>query len=141
VVVAADSSFILAWAVGPFPYNIWAESFDSAGIPITDPYLVNTCTQGNQGRPCVAGAAGQNYLIVWDCDMLDGNGCCVHAQVCTPGGELAGNELSLSVAGLGRCWYPDAAMAADGRYVVVWVNEGQDGSGYGIFAETGSQQQ
>ncbi|MBN1361157.1 MAG: hypothetical protein JW993_11210 [Sedimentisphaerales bacterium] len=138
---APDGSFVLTWAVGPFPYNVWAQSFDATGMPVTEPYLVNTSVQGNQGRPCIAGAAGQDYLIVWDCDLLDGTACGVRAQFCTPNGAFVGDELVLTADGCGRQWYADAAMAADGRYVVVWVGDGQDGSGYGVFADVGPKQE
>jgi hypothetical protein len=30
-------------------------------------------------------------------------------------------------------------MSPDGDYVVVWISQDQDGSGYGIFAETGAR--
>lgn len=138
-VAVADGGFMLTWALGPFPYNIWAQCFDQVALPITEPYLVNTRVQGNQGRPRIAGAGAQGYLIVWDSDNPDGRGCSVRGQWCTPSGELAGNELTLSGEGAGRQWYPDVAVAADGRYVVAWVGEGQDGSGYGILAEVGHQ--
>ncbi len=139
VAAAPDGSFVLTWAVGPFPYDVYAQPFDSAAMPITAPCVVNTCVQGNQGRPRIATAAGQEYVIVWDSDSLDGTGCCVRAQFCTPSGELVGDELALTASGMGRQWYPDAAMAADGRYVVVWISDCKDGSGYGVCAEIGPQ--
>ena len=54
-------------------------------------------------------------------------------------GEIDGDEMVLNASASGRHWYPDVAMAADGRYVVVWISEGLDGSGYGIFAEWGQR--
>jgi hypothetical protein len=39
----------------------------------------------------------------------------------------------------GRQWYPDVALGAGGRYVVVWISESQDGSGYGVFGEVGTR--
>lgn len=139
VASAPDGGFVLTWAVGPFPYDICAQSFDSMGVPIAEPYLVNAGGLGNQGRPRVASAGGREYLIVWDSNVLDGTGCCVRCRLCTVDGEFIGDELTVTAEGQGLRWYPDAAMAADGRYVVVWVSEGQDGSGYDIFAKLGPQ--
>ncbi len=137
VAAGCDGSFILTWAVGPFPYDIWAQPFDSSALPITEAYPVNTDVQGNQGHPRIACGGGQSYLIVWDSDGLDGATCCVRGQLCTGCGELVGDELRLAPAAMQRQWYPDAAMTPDGRYVVVWVALGQDGSGYGVFADVG----
>ncbi len=137
VAASQNDGFLVTWAVGPFPYDIVAQPFDSAAVPITPPYLVNTTMAGNQGHPCIASNGAEDYLIVWDCHNADGTGCCVKGQFCTGDGEVCGDELVLNSHGAGRHWYPDAAMAADGRYVVAWISENLDGSGYGIFAEVG----
>jgi len=139
VEASKDSGFVVTWAAGPFPYDIIAQPFDSAAVPITPPYLVNTTIIGNQGHPCIASNGAEDYLIVWDCHNADGTGCRVKGQFCTADGEISGDELVLNSSGAGRHWYPDAAMAADGRYVVVWISENLDGSGYGIFSEIGTK--
>ena len=131
--------FIVAWAIGPFPYDICAQPFDSAAVPITPPYMVNTTMKGNQGHPSIASNGGEDYLIVWDCHNVSGTGCSVRAQFCSRDGEICGDEVALNSKDTGRHWYPDAALAADGRYVVVWISENVDGSGYGIFAEVGTK--
>ncbi len=139
--VAAGKSggFVVTWAIGPFPYDICAQPFDTMGTPITPPYLVNTSIEGNQGHPCIATNGEQDYLVVWDCHSEAGAGCCVRGQFCTCDGEVQGDEMVLNVSSSGRHWYPDVAMAADGRYVVVWISENGNGSGYDIFAELGQK--
>jgi len=139
--VAAGKSggYVVTWAIGPFPYDICAQSFDSFGAPIAPPYLVNTSIEGNQGHPCIATNGDQDYLIVWDCHGEAGAGCRVRGQFYTCDGEVEGDELKLNASATGRHWYPDVAMAADGRYVVVWISDDLDGSGYGIFAELGQK--
>lgn len=139
--VAAGKSggYVVTWAIGPFPYDICAQPFDSVGTPIAPPYLVNTSIEGNQGHPCIATNGDQDYLIVWDCHGQAGAGCCVRGQFCTCDGEVEGDEMVLNASASERHWYPDVAMAADGRYVVVWISDDLDGSGYGIFAEWGQK--
>lgn len=139
--VAAGKSggFVVTWAIGPFPYDICAQPFDAMGTPVTPPYLVNTSIEGNQGHPCIATNGDQDYLVVWDCHGEAGAGCCVRGQFCTCDGEVQGDEMVLNVNTSGRHWYPDVAMAADGRYVVVWISDNADGSGYDIFAELGQK--
>jgi hypothetical protein len=137
--VAVDRSgeFAIAWAIGPFPYDILAQHFSAEGIPITAPYMVNACMEGNQGHPRIATNGEGEYLVVWDSQEQDGSCHGVFGQRCARSGALVGGECPLNTFTPGRQWYPDVAMAADGTYVVTWISEGQDGSGYGVFAETG----
>lgn len=137
--VAVDRSgeFLITWAIGPFPYDIVAQHFDPNGAATTKPYVVNSCTQGNQGHPEVATNGDGEYVIVWDSQNQDGSCYGVFAQRCARGGARVGPECSLNTFVAGRQWYPDVAMAADGVYVVAWISEDQDGSGYGVFADIG----
>ncbi|NLZ07400.1 MAG: hypothetical protein GXY19_19710 [Phycisphaerae bacterium] len=138
VAAGRDGRFVVAWAIGPFPYNICAQPFDADAEPVTPPYIVNTCTEGNQGRPCVTSDGSDRFLILWDCHDPSGDGCCVRSQLCTGAGGLVDCESALHVEGARRNWYPGAAMAPDGRYVVVWIAEPPDGQGYDVFAQTGA---
>jgi hypothetical protein len=137
-VAAADSGeFIVTWAIGPFPYDIVAQDFDANGVATTQPYMVNTCREGNQGHPRVAGNGRGDFLVVWDSQGQSGSGLGVLGQQCMCTGEFAGGECLMASCADGRQWYPDVAVEPTGRYVVVWISEGQDGSGYGIFGQMG----
>jgi hypothetical protein len=138
IAVDGDGAFAITWAIGPFPYDILAQHFDPNGLPATEPYLVNTCVDGNQGHPQVAGNGQGRYFIVWDSQGDDGNGCAVAGQKCAADAALFDGEVPISTLHPGRQWYPDVAMAPNGAYVVVWISEDQDGSGYGVFGEIGS---
>ena len=139
VATGRDGRFMVAWAIGPFPYNICAQPFDADARPVTPPYIVNTCMEGNQGRPCVASNGDDDFLIIWDNHNPSGSGCCVSGQFCTGAGDLVGAELTLTAEACQRNWYCDAALAADGRYVVVWTADAPDGLGYDVFAQTGTR--
>ncbi len=141
VATGRDGGFVVAWAIGPFPYDVCAQPFDSTGSPVTPPYIVNTCMDGNQGRPCVASDGEDGFLVVWDSHDPNGNGCSVCGQFCTGTGDLVECELTLTGEVTGRNWYPDAAVTSDGRYVVVWTAESDGASGYDIFAQIGVRQQ
>jgi hypothetical protein len=137
VAVDETGEFALTWAIGPFPYDICIQNFDATGIPTAAPYVINTHLVGNQGHPGITGNGRGEYLVVWDSQCQDGDSCGVFGQRCTAAGMLKGPELALNTFTAGRQWYPEATMAPNGQYVVVWISESQDGSGYGIFAQTG----
>jgi hypothetical protein len=137
IAVDGGGQFALTWAIGPFPYDICMQTFDASGTAVTAPYIINTCLAGNQGHPCIAGNGQGEYLVVWDSQDQDGAGLGVFGQCCRRDGDLQGPELPLTTYTMGRQWYPEVAMAPNGQYVVVWLSQDQDGSGYGVFAETG----
>lgn len=139
VAVGETGQFAIIWAIGPFPYDICMQTFDSAGEPLTAPYVIDDCLAGNRGHPCVTTDGRGEYLAVWDSLGEDGDCYGVFGQCCTSDGELHGGTLGLNTFATGRQWYPDAAMSPDGDYVVVWISEDQDGAGYGIFGETGAR--
>jgi hypothetical protein len=136
--VAMDRSsgqYVITWAAGPFPYDIVAQHFDADGMAMTEPYMVNTCLGNNQGHPRVAANGQGEYLIVWDSLGQDGSYSGVFGQRCARSGELVDAECCINACVQGRQWYPDVAMGGGNKSVVVWISDGQDGSGYGIFAE------
>jgi hypothetical protein len=139
--VALDGSgeFVIAWAIGPFPYDIVAQNFAWDGRKTTEPYMVNTCRQGNQGHPRVATDGQGQYLFVWDTEKQDANCTDVCGQRCTYAGAFEGPECLMNACTQGRQWYPDVAVGVAGKYVVVWTSEGEDGSGYGIVAQLGTE--
>jgi hypothetical protein len=134
-----DGGFLVTWAVGPFPYDIVAQAFDADAVPLAPPLAVNTVMDGNQGHPRVASDGDDDYLVVWDSHASDASGCCVRGQFCTQDGEVYEGEMVLNTDTSERCWYPDAAMAPDESYVVVWIGESSAGSGYDVFAEVGAK--
>lgn len=139
VAVDDGGQFEITWAIGPFPYDICVQNFDATGIPTAAPYIINTHLAHNQGHPGIAADGRGGYLVVWDSQEQDGSACGVFGQRCKADGTLQGPELALNTFTAGRQWYPEVAMAPNGHYVVVWISEGQDGSGYGIFAEIGAK--
>jgi hypothetical protein len=139
IAVEPEGQFAVTWAIGPFPHDICMQTFDAAGAPVTAPYVINTYLQGNQGHPCVATTGQGKYLAVWDSHGQDGDLCGVFGQWCGQDGMIDGPELAVNTCTAGRQWYPKVAVAPNGRYVATWISEGQDGSGYGVFAEVGPE--
>ncbi len=139
VAAGRTGQFAITWAIGPFPCDICMQTFDAQARQLTKPYIINTCLDSNQGHPCVVTDGLDGYLVVWDSQGQDGDCHGVFGQCCSGDGVLDGGEMALNSYTAGRQWYPDAAMSPTGDYVVVWISENQDGSGYGVFAETGSK--
>ncbi len=99
VSAASDGSFVVVWYGSngsADPYNIynavWGRRFDSAGMPLTDRFMVNSYTTGSQANPAVASTQSGSFLVVWQG---------------SPDGTISGNEVK------GRMFGADGLPATD----------------------------
>ena len=126
IATAGNGDLVITWSDG----DIYAQRFDSSGNPVADAFVVNTTLAGSQYGPTVAMNDDGEAIIVW----YDGD---IWGQAYSNEG-LVGGEFQINTYTLGDQRFPEIAMNDDGRFVTVWESNGQDGDGYGIFAETGS---
>ncbi|MCA1971595.1 MAG: tandem-95 repeat protein [Caenispirillum sp.] len=101
---------------------------------------VNTNTAGIQFVPFdnrqVAMDANGNFVVVWqDHTGLDGSGIGIYAQRYDGNGTPLGANFRVNTTTADDQSEPQVAMAADGSFVVVWQSMGQDGGGWGVYAQ------
>ncbi len=119
---------------------------DVAGItvqqdvgPSGPEFRVNTTTAGDQltaalGRAAAADPAGDS-VVVWASQGQDGSGWGVYAQRYDAAGVPQGPEFRVNTTRAGDQTNPAVAMDSAGNFVVVWQSQGQDGSGWGVYAQ------
>ena len=101
-------------------------------------FQVNTTGAGLQTTPAAAFDSSGNYVTVW---QSGGSGLAlsqdtdVFLQRWNADGTLRGAELRVNTTTAGCQGAPAVASAPDGSFVVVWQSQGQDGDGWGIFAQ------
>ena len=142
VAMDADGDFIVIWAGDPGDRNeIFGQRFDAAGGPRGSEFQVNTTTMDWQQVPSVAMDAEGDFVVTWTSEKQDGGapGAMgsggVFAQRFDAAGSTLGAEFQVNSFVDGDQGYPQVAMDADGNFVVAWFSEGQDGSGYGVYAQ------
>lgn len=102
---------------------------------------VNTTTVGEQAvnlsgsGGSVATDAQGDYVITWSSFGQDGSGYGVYAQRYNAAGVAQGSEFRVNTTTLGDQRAATVAMDAAGDFVVTWTSDGQDGNGYGIYAQ------
>jgi len=144
--VAMDSAgfFVAVWDGDPDLAgrdDIHARFFDPNGSPLGRQFIVNTTLDGAQQYPRAAMNGRGEFVIVWEgrIDPNDANEREVFGQRFDNLSQPLGGQFQLNTVVEGDQRYPAVAMREDGRFVAVWQSDGQDGSRYGIFGQTGPE--
>jgi hypothetical protein len=137
-----DGDFAVAWTQPDADgYGVFARRYDGSGNPEGAPVQVNTYTAGNQLRPSIAFDASHHFIVVWESigqdDPSDPAAFGVYAQRFGDPSVPVGSEFAVNVFTTGNQVQPAVSMNANGNFAVAWASDGQDGSGYGIFARGG----
>ncbi|MFC1482600.1 flagellar hook associated protein, partial [Myxococcota bacterium] len=115
--------------------GIFAQRYDSAGNPVGAEFQVNTYTTDGQMHPAVEVAVDGSFVVVWQSYGQDGDEYGIVAKRYDSAGNPVGSEFQVNSYVTDWQRYPALAVAGDGSFVVGWRSDGQDGDGWGIFAQ------
>jgi hypothetical protein len=133
VASAGDGRFVVVW---DGQGDVSGQRYDSAGNAAGSEFRVNSYTTGHQYGASVASAADGRFVVVWTSFGQDGSFYGVFGQRYDSAGSPSGSEFRVNSYTTGHQRLPSVASAADGRFVVVWNGEGQDGGGtFGVFGQ------
>ncbi len=137
--VAIDTwgNFVITWESSGqdgSSYGIYAQRYDADGNPVGTEFRVNTETASSQIRPSIAMDGLGDFVVTWSSNLQDGSGYGVYAQAFFADGVRKGREVLVNTFTGGSQTYSKIALDARGNFVVAWASDGQDGSGYGVYA-------
>ncbi|MEH2210219.1 hypothetical protein, partial [Nostoc sp.] len=98
-------------------------------------FQVNTYTIGSQSNSTVAIDADGDFVISWISSGQDGSGNGIYAQRYNSAGVAQGGEFKVNTYTSSTQNNPAVAMDSGGDFVISWTSNGQDGDGYGIYAQ------
>jgi len=138
--VAMDSSgnFVIAWqsdGQDGSGYGVYAQRYNASGVAQGSEFQVNAYTASVQSYPSVAMDSLGNFVVTWSSDGQDGSSYGVYAQRYNASGVAQGGEFQVNAYTTDYQWCPTAAMDSSGNFVLAWSSNGQDGSGYGVYAQ------
>ncbi len=142
----AAGNFVIAWysedeaAAQDGSYSgVFAQRYDSSGARVGTEFQVSTSTLGYQSSPDVAAADNGNFVVAWGTFYGtyggDGHLGGITAQRFDSNGQKLGSEFQVNTYTIDRQSSAEIAMAADGKFVVLWNSNGQDGSNFGGFGQ------
>ncbi len=138
VATYADGDFVVAWqSNGQDAYDIYFQLFNASGTPRGSEKLANTHTLSRQVSPSVARDNAGNFIIVWASNGQDGDNYGIFARrFNSRGNAIDKQEFRVNTFIQGRQMAPSVAMNSSGGFVIAWESNGQDSSGYGIYAQS-----
>ncbi|MBW4577302.1 MAG: hypothetical protein KME08_18685, partial [Aphanothece sp. CMT-3BRIN-NPC111] len=139
VAMDADGDFVVTWTSSGQDGDgdgIYAQRYNSSGVAVGGEFLVNTTTNDYQYASTVAMDADGDFIVTWNSYGQDGNGYGIYAQRYNSAGVAMGGEVLINSYTSDDQYGSSVAMDADGDFVVGWQSNGQDGSGYGIYAQS-----
>jgi len=103
---------------------------------ISDEFKVNSYTTNNQDSPSIGMADDGKFVIAWNGEGIGDNDGGVFGQKYNSDGTTNGEEFRVNSYTTYQQQNPSVAMASDGRFVVVWESNSQEGYGnLGIYAQ------
>lgn len=136
VAMDASGNFVVVWtsnnqAAVDSAQDVYARRFRADGTAYGGEMLVNTVTSNQQLAPAVAMSATGAFVVAWhDERALSGkdfsrstNRSDIFARHYDKDGNATGGEFRVNTVLSGWQNAPAVAMAADGRFVVVWEHQ------------------
>ena len=139
--VAADTGgdFTVAWASfeqdgSVLGDGVFERRFSASGAPLAAEFQVNVFTESGQTYPTASAASGGGFVVEWQSFGQDGAANGIFARFVSSAGAPLGGEFQLNAYTGDSQRHPSAAARVGANFVVAWDSNGQDGSGYGVFA-------
>ncbi len=138
VAMDTDGDFVVVWNSydqDGSGWGIYAQRYDSAGLPAGAEFPVNQTTDYSQWLASVDMDDAGNFTVAWQSEEQDGNGYGVVGRMFNADGAAFTDEFVVNTYTDANQWRPSLACDANGNFVVAWVSQEQDGSGDGVFAQ------
>jgi hypothetical protein len=134
--VAMDSpgGFVITWEDGRSGSDIYAQRYDSSGIPIGSNFKVNDGSQYvARGSPAVAMNNSGNFVITWKFTPSSDD---IYAQRFHHSGTRLGNNFKVNDdSGPASQSEADVAIDGSGNFVIVWRDARNPYENFDIYAQ------
>jgi len=141
IALSDEGHFVVAWDGDPDRESlddIHAQRYKPNGTAVGEQFVVNTTLAGPQQNPQVAMNNRGRFIILWDSKIDPNiNERDIFAQRYDIAGGPLGDEFQVNTYITDDQKRPSVAIGQNRNYVMAWQSYGQDGSGYGIFGNSG----
>ncbi|MBZ0270772.1 hypothetical protein K8I61_01955 [bacterium] len=122
----ADGNFVLIWKHGSAPQlDVYARRYNQRGDPFGDAFRINKSTGERNIWSDVAMSHSGRFAVAWTRVDTHAIGRDVFARPFEADGTPASDDIRLNEDDTGAFQAPRVDIAADGRFVAVWLREYQ----------------
>lgn len=142
IVALANGNFVVSWDSdnhnGPDQrgYGVWGRLYDANGEALSNEFMINTATVGDQHQPVIVSHADGSFVVVFlsSTDGQPGVGTYgIYAQYFDANGHKVGQQMQINQLTYGDQVEVDATFLAGGQLYVTWTDKGvADGNGSAI---------
>jgi Ca2+-binding RTX toxin-like protein len=125
-----DGGYVVTWTSDS---DIYAQRYAASGAAVGPETRINTTTADSQFNPAITALADGGYVVMWE--GVDDSGYGVYAQRYGANGSAVGAETRINTTTANGQGTPAVTALPDGGYVVAWMSDNQDGSGYGVYTQ------
>ncbi|MGD1884360.1 MAG: calcium-binding protein, partial [Paracoccaceae bacterium] len=115
-------------------FGVYGQIVSADGNLRGPPFLVNETTDSFQSEAQMAILDDGGFAVTWRSRSVDGSFAAVMLRTYDPDGTPRHGERQVNTFFLDSQQDPSIAKLADGRLIITWNSDGQDGSGDGIYA-------
>ncbi len=115
--------------------GVYAQRYAADGTAAGAEVRVNTTTASNQSNPSITALSDGGFVVSWMSQFQDGGGFGVYAQRYAADGTPAGAEFRINTTTASDQTLPNITALVGGGFLATWQSNGQDGSGYGVYAQ------
>ena len=115
--------------------GIYAQIFDSNGTKIGNEFRINTYTIGSQNNQSIATINDNRFVVSWVRRENEDEDYGIVAKIFDEEGNVDVNQFYVNTFKFGKQSEPTITAINEEKFVICWNSEGQDGDGFGVFAQ------
>lgn len=137
-VAPLGTGFVVVWEAytqNSDDFDIYMQRYNEDGKRLGREVKVNAYTTNYQTIPRVAALTNGGFVVVWMSSGQDGSSFGVYGRRFDSTGRRVGPEFLVNTHTNDSQGYAAVRGLNNGGFVVAWASSGQDGDGYGIYAQ------
>ncbi|MBI5329581.1 MAG: cadherin-like domain-containing protein, partial [Betaproteobacteria bacterium] len=133
-----DGGFVASWESydqDGSGYGVYAQRYDAQSQMVGGEFRINTHITSDQYAPSLTTLSDGGFVASWHSYSQDGSDFGVYAQRYNAQSQAVGGEFRVNTHTADGQSAPSLTALSDGGFVASWHSYGQDGSGFGVYAQ------
>lgn len=132
----ANGNYAVSWfSPDGSNWGVYGQIINKDGNPVGSEFRANTTTNDLQNFQSITELSDGKFVIGWNSHINGGPEFQPTAQIFNSDGSSYGSEFQINSTYMTNQMYPHLASVNENGFVATWSSVGQDGSGWGTYAQ------